>query len=61
MSHAALIAAGPAFERGAVMPPVENVHLYAKMCRILGLTPAANDGSVDAMNPLLSRQYRAAR
>jgi hypothetical protein len=44
-----------------VMPPVENVHLYAKMCRILGLTPAANDGSVDAMNPLLSRQYRAAR
>ena len=49
-----LIAAGPAFRRGAVMPPVESVHLYALMCRILGLTPAANDGSAAAMRLLLA-------
>jgi predicted AlkP superfamily pyrophosphatase or phosphodiesterase len=51
-----LIGAGPAFKRGAVIPPVENVHLYAMMCRILGLTPAPNDGSADALDALLSSQ-----
>ena len=51
-----LIGTGPAFKRGAVIPPVENVHLYAMMCRILGLTPAPNDGSADALDALLSSQ-----
>jgi hypothetical protein len=51
-----LIAAGPAFKRRAVMPPVENVHLYALMCHILGLTPARNDGSLEAMRPLLAER-----
>jgi predicted AlkP superfamily pyrophosphatase or phosphodiesterase len=49
-----LIAAGPAFKRGAVVPPVENVHLYSLMSRILRLTPAPNDGSLDPLRPLLS-------
>jgi predicted AlkP superfamily pyrophosphatase or phosphodiesterase len=49
-----LVAAGPAFRRGAVIPPVENVHLYALVCRILNLRPAPNDGSADAMRALLS-------
>jgi predicted AlkP superfamily pyrophosphatase or phosphodiesterase len=49
-----LIAAGPAFKRGATVPPVENVHLYEMMCRILGLKPAPNDGSPGALRAMLS-------
>lgn len=43
-----LIAAGPSFRRGEVVPPIENIHLYEMMARVLGLTPAPNDGSRDA-------------
>lgn len=39
------IASGPQFRRGAVVPPLENIHLYEMMARVLGLTPAPNDGS----------------
>jgi hypothetical protein len=42
------IAAGPQFRRGVTIPPLENIHLYEMMARVLGLTPAANDGRVDA-------------
>jgi predicted AlkP superfamily pyrophosphatase or phosphodiesterase len=38
------VATGPAFPRGRVVPPFENVHVYAMLCRILGITPAPNDG-----------------
>ena len=40
-----LIVHGPAFRSdGAVIDPVENIHLYDLFCAILHLTPAANDG-----------------
>jgi predicted AlkP superfamily pyrophosphatase or phosphodiesterase len=39
-----LIVAGPQFKRGEVVPPIENIHLYDLMARVLGLTPAPNDG-----------------
>jgi hypothetical protein len=42
--HGILIAHGPAFRRGVSLPAVENLHVYALMCAVLGLTPAANDG-----------------
>ena len=42
--HGLFIAAGPTLRRGVVVPAFENVHLYEFMCRILGLTPAKNDG-----------------
>jgi predicted AlkP superfamily pyrophosphatase or phosphodiesterase len=42
------IAAGPQFRRGVTIPPLENIHLYEMMARVLGLTPAANDGRADA-------------
>ncbi|NNE71669.1 MAG: sulfatase-like hydrolase/transferase [Rhodothermales bacterium] len=38
------IANGPAFKNGLEVEPFENVHLYELMTRILGLTPAPNDG-----------------
>ncbi|WP_272481595.1 alkaline phosphatase family protein [Rhodothermus marinus] len=52
--HGILIAHGPAFARGRVVPPVENIHLYALMCRLLDLTPAPNDGSPEATELLLA-------
>jgi predicted AlkP superfamily pyrophosphatase or phosphodiesterase len=36
---------GPAFKRGRVARPFPNVDVYHVMARILGLQPAANDGS----------------
>ena len=41
---ASLIARGPGLLRGAVLPAMENIHLYNFLCERLGITPAANDG-----------------
>jgi predicted AlkP superfamily pyrophosphatase or phosphodiesterase len=38
------IAAGPAFKQGAVVPAFENVQVYNVIARVLGVTPAPNDG-----------------
>jgi len=40
-----LIVAGPQFRAGLVVPPIQNIHLYDMMARVLGLKPAATDGS----------------
>jgi predicted AlkP superfamily pyrophosphatase or phosphodiesterase len=42
--RAIFIAHGPAFKKGAVIEPFENIHVYNVMTRILGLRPAPNDG-----------------
>ena len=42
--HGILIAHGPAFRRGAEIPPLENIHIYNLLCAVLKLTPAKNDG-----------------
>jgi len=47
-----LIAAGPAFRQGAVVPAVENVHVYDLLASVLKLAPAPNDG-----NASVSRQF----
>jgi predicted AlkP superfamily pyrophosphatase or phosphodiesterase len=41
---ATFIANGPAFRRGVVLPPFENVEVYNLLCAVLGLRPAPNDG-----------------
>jgi len=46
--HALFVAAGPALRIGATVPGFENIHVYEFMCRVLGLTPAKNDGSAGA-------------
>ena len=44
-----LIAAGPAFRRGAVVAALGSVHVYDLLCRAAGLRPARNDGSPDSV------------
>ena len=38
------VASGPAFKNGVVLPPFENIHIYDALARVLGVTPASNDG-----------------
>lgn len=45
--QATFIAHGPAFRRGLVSEPFQNVEVYNMMCRILGLKPAPNDGKIE--------------
>ena len=51
--RALFVAAGPAFRRGVVVEPFQNLHVYDLICGILGLTPAPNDGSPDSVRVLL--------
>ncbi len=58
--HGILVAAGPAFRRGAVVPPLGNVHVYELLCRAAGLRPGPNDGSPDSVRAFFpSRQPSA--
>jgi predicted AlkP superfamily pyrophosphatase or phosphodiesterase len=52
--QATFIAAGPAFATGKVVPRVRNVDVYALMAHVLGLRPAANDGSLDSIRVVLN-------
>ena len=49
--RAIFVAAGPAFKRGVTVAPFENVGIYNVLARVLGVTPAPNDG-----DPSLARQ-----
>jgi predicted AlkP superfamily pyrophosphatase or phosphodiesterase len=51
--RAVFLAAGPAFRQGVTAPPFRNIHIYDLIAGILGLTPAANDGSADSTVMLL--------
>jgi predicted AlkP superfamily pyrophosphatase or phosphodiesterase len=51
--QATFIAHGDAFKRGFTAEPFENIHIYSLMCKILGLTPAKNDGNLDAVRDML--------
>ncbi|MEO6655939.1 MAG: ectonucleotide pyrophosphatase/phosphodiesterase [Pyrinomonadaceae bacterium] len=44
---ATFVAHGPAFKKGYVAEPFENVEVYNLMCKILGLKPAQNDGDLE--------------
>ncbi len=52
--RAAFAARGPAFQAGQVVDPFENIDLYLVMTRILGIDPAPNDGSLEALQPALT-------
>lgn len=51
--RATFIAHGPAFKQGYVADPFENIHVYEMMCKILGLTPAKNDGNLDRVRGMM--------
>ena len=50
---ASFIAAGPAFRSGFTAPPFQNIHVYDLLCRILGIKPSPNDGSLDSTRAML--------
>ncbi len=47
------VAHGPAFKSGFSGPEIQNIHLYEMMCKILDITPANNDGSLDISSVFL--------
>lgn len=51
--QATFIAHGPAFKRGYVAEPFENIHVYELMSKILGLKPAKNDGDLNRVRGML--------
>lgn len=51
--QATFIAHGSAFKRGLISEPFENVEVYNVMCKILGLTPAKNDGDLNRVRAIL--------
>ena len=46
-------AVGPSFKRGLEVEPFESVHVYELMCKLLGIVPEANDGSLSVLLPML--------
>ncbi|HYE23903.1 MAG TPA: ectonucleotide pyrophosphatase/phosphodiesterase [Clostridia bacterium] len=54
--RATFVARGPAFKPGSMLPVFSNVNVYSLLTRIIGLRPAANDGTVDVFLPVLRNQ-----
>ncbi len=53
--HGIFIAHGPSLRRGVTVPRTENVHVYALLCALLGVTPAQNDGDDRLVRGALAR------
>lgn len=51
--RAIFLARGPGFKKGIVVPPFQNIHLYALLAHLLGVTPVPNDGSLDSVRLVL--------
>jgi predicted AlkP superfamily pyrophosphatase or phosphodiesterase len=52
--RALFVAHGPAFKPGNIVPEFDNVDVYPLLCRILRIAPLRNDGSLDAVAPMLA-------
>ena len=52
---ALFLAHGPAFRRGVELPAADNVDVYNLLCAVLGITPAANDGTDALVRAALRR------
>lgn len=54
--HTIFYATGPAFKSGGKeYQPFRNVSLYELMCKVLGLTPAKNDGDLKEVENMLKK------
>jgi predicted AlkP superfamily pyrophosphatase or phosphodiesterase len=53
--RAIFLARGPAFKKGTVVEPFQNIHIYPLLAKILELRPAPNDGTLDSVKAVLSR------
>ena len=54
--HPFFIAYGPAFKKAYVSDPFESVDIYPLMCEVLGITPAANNGSLERVKYILAEK-----
>ena len=53
--RALFLARGPAFAKGMVVEPFQNIHIYALLAQVLGLKPARNDGAFDSVKAVMSK------
>jgi len=51
--HGIFFASGPAFKKGYVHSTFENVHIYELLVKLLEITPAKTDGSLDEVKEML--------
>ncbi len=51
--RAIFVGHGLAFKKRKMTKPFENIHVYELMCKILGLRPAKNDGSIERLKGML--------
>ncbi|MFL6587108.1 MAG: ectonucleotide pyrophosphatase/phosphodiesterase [Luteimonas sp.] len=51
--RAVFIANGPAFRSGVTLDGFDNVDLYPMLARLIGVTPAKNDGNAQTLAPAL--------
>lgn len=51
--HPIFIAMGPSFKKGARVDTFNSVDVYPLMCKLLGLKPAPNNGSLGVVSQLL--------
>ncbi len=51
--RATFVATGPDFISGTQLPAFDNVDVYPLMARLLHITPAANDGTLEPLLPAL--------
>ena len=51
--HAIFYATGPAFKKGYIQQTFDNIDIYPLITRILGLTPAPDDGDTDHVAGML--------
>ena len=47
--HGIFVGHGPGFKPGFKGPGFSNIHLYEMMCRLIGVSPVKNDGTVDSV------------
>jgi len=52
--RALFLARGPAFRKGVVVEPFGSVHIYSLLTHVLGISPAANDGTLDSVKVVLA-------
>jgi predicted AlkP superfamily pyrophosphatase or phosphodiesterase len=52
--HGLFIAVGPRFKSGLRVPAFSNLHIYELVCRVLGITPARNEGDARVTESFLS-------
>ena len=53
--RATFLARGPAFGKGVVVEPFQNIHIYSLLANIMQLRPAPTDGALDSVKAVLSR------